>query len=245
MYGSLHLDRRSWIRRYLVGTTMGQIFTATWLPCSGAAAPTRQARITLKPIEYPSLQGVGGSVQLEFSSAIPPLTINRESNAVFHAFDSICTHAGCTVGKYLSTTGSMRCPCHGSRYDIRGRVLQGPAQDDLKAHPTVYDPGSGTLEIRVSGLGLQIESIELQGLVAGGDLLKLSFHSTAYTTYRLHHFPTLDAEPIAVPFSTSPGGPFNQTTVISTQDRTTHLYVNSTSTRGFYAISLDLSEFVP
>jgi Rieske Fe-S protein len=242
---STHLDRRAWIQRYLVGAVMGQVFTATWVPRVATAAQPGNAVIKLKAGDYPALQGNGGSVQLEFSSAIPPITINRETETLFHAFDSICTHAGCTVGKFVPTSGWMRCPCHGSRYDIRGRVLFGPAQNDLKSHPTSYDPTTGTLEIRVTGLGLQIESIELLGPAVGGELLRLSFYSTAHTSYRLYHFPTLGAEPVVVPFSTSPGGPFNETTVISTTDRISHLYLTTAANRGFYAISLHLTEFVP
>jgi nitrite reductase/ring-hydroxylating ferredoxin subunit len=224
---------------------MGQVVTATWVPREATAAQPGPAVIKLKPGDYPSLQGNGGSVQLEFSSAIPPITINRETETLFHAFDSICTHAGCTVGKFVQASGLMRCDCHGSRYDIRGKVLFGPAQNDLKSHPADYDPSSGTLEIRVPGLGLQIESMELQGPAVGGELLKLAFHSTAYTSYRLYHFPTLGAEPVVVPFSTSPGGPFSQTTLMSTTDRTSHVYITTAATRGFYAISLHLTEFVP
>jgi isorenieratene synthase len=40
-----------------------------------------------------------------------------------------CSHQGCTVGR--QPDGSFLCPCHGARYDANGKVIQGPAQQDL------------------------------------------------------------------------------------------------------------------
>ena len=37
-----------------------------------------------------------------------------------------CTHMGCRL-KYVSSTDSWDCPCHGSRFDSIGRVKNGPA----------------------------------------------------------------------------------------------------------------------
>ncbi|MBR3971684.1 MAG: FAD-dependent oxidoreductase [Ruminococcus sp.] len=42
-----------------------------------------------------------------------------------------CPHLGCAL-KYNPTEHSWDCPCHGSRFDEEGRVLDGPANGNMK-----------------------------------------------------------------------------------------------------------------
>lgn len=45
-----------------------------------------------------------------------------------------CPHMGCAL-RYNSAEGTWDCPCHGSRFDQRGQLLDGPATDDLQKRP--------------------------------------------------------------------------------------------------------------
>jgi cytochrome b6-f complex iron-sulfur subunit len=61
-------------------------------------------------------------------SDVPALLTHNPDG--FSALSLICTHLGCTVWQ---DTNGLTCPCHGSRYDEKGNVLQGPAKKPLAA----------------------------------------------------------------------------------------------------------------
>jgi nitrite reductase/ring-hydroxylating ferredoxin subunit len=55
----------------------------------------------------------------------------------FYAVSSVCTHLGCTV-KHAGS--GFECPCHGSRFDENGRVVQGPAPRPLAWYALTLSP---------------------------------------------------------------------------------------------------------
>lgn len=58
----------------------------------------------------------------------------RDREGALHAVSAHCTHLGCLVA-FNNAERSWDCPCHGSRFDIDGSVLQGPAVRPLRRHP--------------------------------------------------------------------------------------------------------------
>ena len=50
----------------------------------------------------------------------------RDSHGALHKCSAICPHLGCIVG-WNPTENTWDCPCHGSRFDPYGKVLNGPA----------------------------------------------------------------------------------------------------------------------
>jgi glycine/D-amino acid oxidase-like deaminating enzyme/nitrite reductase/ring-hydroxylating ferredoxin subunit len=54
----------------------------------------------------------------------------RDEDGTLHTVSAICTHLGCVV-TWNSAEKTWDCPCHGSRFDKLGSVINGPANKDL------------------------------------------------------------------------------------------------------------------
>lgn len=57
--------------------------------------------------------------------------VHRDDSGRLHALSARCTHLGCIVA-FNSAERSWDCPCHGSRFDVDGKVIQGPATKPLE-----------------------------------------------------------------------------------------------------------------
>lgn len=58
----------------------------------------------------------------------------RGDDGSVRAVSATCTHLGCRVN-FNTAERTWDCPCHGSRFDLGGRVLEGPAVKDLEPKP--------------------------------------------------------------------------------------------------------------
>ncbi|XP_063934629.1 uncharacterized protein LOC135146384 isoform X2 [Zophobas morio] len=50
----------------------------------------------------------------------------------------VCTHLGCIPVGEAGDYGGWFCPCHGSHYDISGRIRKGPAPTNMEIPPYVF-----------------------------------------------------------------------------------------------------------
>jgi glycine/D-amino acid oxidase-like deaminating enzyme/nitrite reductase/ring-hydroxylating ferredoxin subunit len=59
------------------------------------------------------------------------LAVYRDESGTLHERSALCTHLRCVV-QWNPAEKSWDCPCHGSRFDPYGKVLNGPAVEELK-----------------------------------------------------------------------------------------------------------------
>jgi len=73
--------------------------------------------------------GKAGSFPLNTFTYIPEhgIFIYRDHSGL-KAISAVCTHLGCTIEK---NKNGFQCPCHGSSFDEKGKVLSGAASKDL------------------------------------------------------------------------------------------------------------------
>jgi Rieske Fe-S protein len=60
-----------------------------------------------------------------------PVAVYRDEAGVSHEMSAVCTHLGCIV-HWNDEAKTWDCPCHGSRYEPTGEVLNGPAPVGLR-----------------------------------------------------------------------------------------------------------------
>jgi Rieske Fe-S protein len=56
--------------------------------------------------------------------------VYRDERGELHEFSATCPHLGCVV-HWNSADQTWDCPCHGSHFDCLGKVISGPANQDL------------------------------------------------------------------------------------------------------------------
>ena len=86
-------------------------------PGSGSAAAG-------EPFAATSDVPVGGGAIFPDAGVI----VTQPEEGTFRGFKNACSHQGCPLS---DVTETINCSCHGSRFDLDGVVLNGPATSDL------------------------------------------------------------------------------------------------------------------
>jgi Rieske Fe-S protein len=236
--------RRRWVKQFIFGSAaalIGPRWVSTVLADVTSTGPGPGV-IRLKASAFPALVNPGGSVQFNFIQNTAPLTLNRVAADRFVALDSICTHAGCTVGRFITANNRMTCPCHGSRYDIEGRVIRGPAEEPLAQFATSYDAASDIICITLPDLALHIQSISVHQQGENGQVrVKLVFPVSLGAIYEIRYQPDLATPSQLVSYATTPSGVANKTTVGPEIFGDFTAYVDTVGPRGFFSIGVRLS----
>jgi Rieske Fe-S protein len=244
------IPRRRFVKGLFLGTAFSSILGKSWSNAYAAVftpASEGEATFQINVNDYPALnQEEIGSVRLGVSPVGPdhfpasryyPIIINRDPNS-FYVLSSICKHAACVVGAFNTSDFAMRCPCHGSLYDIRGDVVEGPANDSLTPYEFSFD-GASMLTVVVPEMGFQVKSFLPNP--QPGTRLQLEFTAEGGVLYEVHFREKLTDPWQRALFSRTPQGPANEELLMGNGDPNT-LYLDRTTPTGFYAVSMFIDE---
>ncbi|PSL03366.1 ubiquinol-cytochrome c reductase iron-sulfur subunit [Cecembia rubra] len=90
-----------------------------------------EEKVTIDLEKQNQLKSAGGWILLLEARM---LVVNVDGNS-FSALTSVCTHSGCDRNWALNQNQFI-CSCHGSRFDLQGNVLNGPATRPLSTFAT-------------------------------------------------------------------------------------------------------------
>jgi glycine/D-amino acid oxidase-like deaminating enzyme/nitrite reductase/ring-hydroxylating ferredoxin subunit len=62
------------------------------------------------------------------------LAVFKDAKGKVFSFSAVCPHMGCIV-QWNSLEKTFDCPCHGSRFTAKGKVINGPSIKDLEMEP--------------------------------------------------------------------------------------------------------------
>jgi Rieske Fe-S protein len=97
--------------------------------------------ITLAIDSSSPLSAVGSAALV--ATSIGDFLVGHTAQNSFVALTAVCTHQTCTISGFGNQ--NYVCPCHGSTFDINGRVLSGPAPASLHQYPTQFTNGVLTI----------------------------------------------------------------------------------------------------
>jgi Rieske Fe-S protein len=120
---------------YVVGSALG-------MP-TRARVPLDRAVLSADPVGVPLTYTVRDAWR---ESSKQALVYARQTPSGVQALSSRCTHLGCTV-RWDAEGRRFTCPCHGSTFDIEGRVTHGPAERPLERHPVHVVNGQTLVEV--------------------------------------------------------------------------------------------------
>lgn len=76
------------------------------------------------------VRSLGAGEGIVIKNGAHKIAVSRDEQGLLHALDAACTHMGCSVA-WNAFERSWDCPCHGSRFNVTGEVMHGPANAPL------------------------------------------------------------------------------------------------------------------
>ena len=127
---------------HVAGERKGRMITTADLPAGGAPLTAYPMDAASGVVRDDSRLNQVLLVRLD-PRALDAETSVRAAEGIV-AYSAICTHTGCDAWDWQPATGTVKCPCHFSEFDLKAgaRVLNGPASRRLPALPVKVADGA-------------------------------------------------------------------------------------------------------
>ena len=143
--------RRTFLVRMIqaIPTVMGLSLLVPLFRYVSAPAFARRAEVWM-PIGTVADVPVGQPQELDYTStskdgwrttsAKKAVWVIKQADDAITVFSPLCPHLGCGF-RWDAPTRQFHCPCHGSVFDVTGKVVAGPAPRSLDVLPTKVENG--------------------------------------------------------------------------------------------------------
>ncbi|MEA5558483.1 FAD-dependent oxidoreductase [Nodularia spumigena] len=84
----------------------------------------------ITPGEVDSVEKIPAGTGAVVRQGLTKIAAYRDENGTLHENSAVCPHLKCIVA-WNSSEETWDCPCHGSRFDAKGKVINGPAINGL------------------------------------------------------------------------------------------------------------------
>lgn len=126
------MQRREFLKAISTFCMLSASFTISGcLPYKSVTSEFENGRLKVKKSEFE-----GNWVVVKAMQTNTPLFLSKTADEKYEALLMECTHKQCEVKPEGNV---LTCPCHGAEFSFSGKVMKGPAEENLKKFETITD----------------------------------------------------------------------------------------------------------
>ncbi len=150
--GKAPVETRRTFFAWMIGLAAAVVGLGLSIPLAGYVIAPALKRRAASWVDVGSTHQLrtGEPTELEYTGAVKDgwrtVTVKKavwaiqQPTGVIIVFSPICPHLGCGF-RWEAEDHTFKCPCHGSVYDVNGKVVAGPAPRPLDVLPSKVEQG--------------------------------------------------------------------------------------------------------